>query len=180
MNPVDAAVLNFIESIQHPLITEIMYLITNLVSYSVLFLFFLLIMYKGRKKVGSQMFMGLLVESIVVISLKWIIGRPRPVSGSVKEFGNSFPSGHTSRSTFLALIFSDKWGKRIFWYSFTGLIMFSRLYLQVHYFTDLVGGIIVGSCVYWAVKRYDLGEKGYNTFQKKKEEFNRKIQQVFK
>ena len=72
----------------------------------------------------------------------------------------SFPSGHTAASftAVAALYFS---GEKKLWkpaLMLACLIAFSRLYLYVHYPTDILGGILVGSAAgyigYIAVSRW--------------------------
>lgn len=176
---IDASVMSLMESIQNPLLTDLMLMITHLVSYSVLFLVFILILFRKKNKTASNMLLGLLIEGTAVILLKGMIRRPRP-SGLMEEFSYSLPSGHSSRSVFLALLFSNKWGKRIIWYSLAGLVMFSRLYLQVHYFTDILVGTFTGAAVYWLIRRYSIGEKLLKATKKRVKWIRKKIRQVFK
>ena len=87
------------------------------------------------------------------VILKPLIGRPRPVdvlplfdTGLVpRPNGQSFPSGHTTSSFAAATaIFgvNKKWG--LLAYAVAALIAFSRMYLFVHYPTDILGGIVLG------------------------------------
>lgn len=84
--------------------------------------------------------------------LKNIIGRQRPI-GSEFNFNfivdipksYSFPSGHTTSSfaVFGAFLFSKARYK--YWVLLlASLIAFSRMYLHVHYPSDILGGIILG------------------------------------
>ena len=85
--------------------------------------------------------------------LKNVIGRSRPcwIDDGVKLLINtpkdySFPSGHTF-SSFAAAISIIYFHKRegIIAIILAVLIAFSRLYLFVHYPSDILGGIILGS-----------------------------------
>lgn len=159
MNPLDSYVLGIMHSIQNPLLTDLMLIITNLVSYAVISLVILLLIFKKEKKLTSNMLIGLLIEGLLTLTIKSLIGRPRPLRKLQRIGGYSFTSGHSGRSTLLGLLFSNRFGKRIIWYSLTALVIFSRLYLRVHYVTDVIGGMIVGGVVYFIVKKYDLGIK---------------------
>jgi undecaprenyl-diphosphatase len=90
--------------------------------------------------------------------LKNIIERSRPIG---EEFGfnfiinlpksYSFPSGHTTSSfaAFGAFLFGKERYK--YWtLSLAALIAFSRIYLHVHYPSDVLGGIILGLFCGWA------------------------------
>ena len=97
---------------------------------------------------------------LLIRSAKHFFGRIRPDSANwlVPESGLSFPSGHTTASTALlgALFYilgrevvSTK-EKTIFWsigFLIVILISLSRIYLGVHYSTDVLGGILLGSSI---------------------------------
>ena len=100
-----------------------------------------------------------LSASLFTYCLKLLIARNRPVIENrlVVESGFSFPSGHTSIafSAFLILAILVHYNPKIQYFPkaillfscilFPFLVAFSRLYLGVHYFTDVVAGAIVGS-----------------------------------
>lgn len=84
--------------------------------------------------------------------LKNLIQRPRPftllpgVSLLIPPPGSSsFPSGHTGSSFACAaaiFLLNRKWGVPAL--ALAALIAFSRLYLSVHYPTDLLAGALLG------------------------------------
>ena len=89
---------------------------------------------------------------------KFLINRPRPAGGLILETGLSFPSQHA----LMALIFfslvlfglvkkiSQTWLKFVFIAANIFLIVvisFSRLYLRVHWFSDIVAGLALG--LFW-------------------------------
>ncbi len=85
--------------------------------------------------------------------LKYSIDRPRPFETYpfiTKKSGGgnpSFPSGHTSAAfttaTSLSLAY-PKWYVIVPSYAWAGTVAYSRMYLGVHYPSDVLGGIIVG------------------------------------
>ena len=91
--------------------------------------------------------------------LKHLLNRARPfVVHPISQMlialptTSSFPSGHAS-SSFAAATALLRNHKRagIASYALAGLISLSRLYLYLHYPTDVLGGILLGSCVGWFV-----------------------------
>ena len=103
--------------------------------------------------------------------LKELVARPRPTRvpelEGVLHLVNDYKSGrfgfvssHAANTMAVALLFSLIWRKRI---ATVGLLLwvamncYSRMYLGVHYPTDILGGLIVGSLVavgaYWLLRR---------------------------
>jgi len=102
------------------------------------------------------------VFSVVVFSggiipqiLKYIVARPRPEYGLYTRGGYSFPSGHATGATvfygmliILALMCLKKSRQRGIFVSIAAtliiLIGWSRIYLGVHYTSDVIAGIFLG------------------------------------
>jgi membrane protein DedA with SNARE-associated domain/membrane-associated phospholipid phosphatase len=107
--------------------------------------------------------LAVLVVSVAALllsvpALKEGFDRPRPVGGLVEANGDAYPSGHAAYSTiyvWLAVVTALLWRSRI---RGTGLIIagvavaaavgLSRIYLHVHYFSDVAGGWALGVCVF--------------------------------
>ena len=105
------------------------------------------------RKYGITMFIALILDALICnIILKPLVARTRPfaVNTSInllisapKDY--SFPSGHTAAS--FSAAFSLFFGKNELWKPaviLAALIAFSRLYLYVHYPTDVFTGIVIG------------------------------------
>lgn len=117
----------------------------------------LLVIPKTRK-IGFAVACGLVVDLLVCnIWLKPMIGRVRPftVNTTIEllvkaPLDASFPSGHTAVSfaavTALATAHSKLWRPAL---ALAVLIAFSRLYLYVHWPSDVLGGVIVGVFAGW-------------------------------
>lgn len=113
----------------------------------------LLFVYRKDRRVGWTCVLGLVVSFLLCnLILKNVIGRARPcqiwtdiplLAEIPKD--SSFPSGHTNASfTVAAAIFSrnKKWG--IVGLVVAALIAISRMYLFMHFPTDVLGGICTG------------------------------------
>lgn len=152
----DKIIYEFIISYKNNSITNIFKIITDLgdtiAIISILILSFLLFKNKIYPKI-----MALNICCIVVINqiLKHIIRRPRPeILRLVEESGFSFPSGHSMASFgfygfIIYMIYISKLNKnlKIILISIFSLLILligiSRIYLGVHYASDVVGGFIM-------------------------------------
>jgi membrane-associated phospholipid phosphatase len=105
-------------------------------------------------------------SSLVNAGLKQVVGRQRPdrselrISNSgvpVREpKTSSFPSGHTLAAFCAAAVLSrpgDRAGTA-FLYSAAGLIGVSRIHLRAHHASDVIGGVVIGTALGLAVRRF--------------------------
>lgn len=156
---IDDAILNFIQNhINNPILDKIMPFISFTGNYGAVWivLSILLIASKKHRNTGIAM-IGSLVLCVLVgnLTLKPIIARVRPFDVRTQiellipgptDF--SFPSGHTMSSFAAAtvLLLADKrWG--IYSLILAVFIAFSRLYLFVHYPSDILGGMLIGIAI---------------------------------
>lgn len=124
---------------------------------------------------------GAISQYVVNSIVKSMVGRPRPdvMYRWMSESSSSYPSGHSCSVTFtygflIYLIWNTRLNKNvkigltILSGAMIPIIMMTRLILGVHYFSDVIGGLIVGSgCVLVAVfihRWFYL--KGYNGFKR--------------
>lgn len=141
-------------------LTVIMRVITNLSSAYVLIAITIgTLIFVKNKKVGLCVASNLVITTLLNQLLKYIIQRPRPEGYRlIAESGYSFPSGHSMVSmAFYGLIIYLIWkmvkNKKIKYIScgVLGLLIpmigFSRIYLGVHYASDVIGGFAI-SIVY--------------------------------
>ena len=111
-----------------------------------------MLFFKKTRKAGFAVIISLIIGYLVGnMTLKPLIARVRPFELSAIELiinpptDFSFPSGHTLasfESAFAINFYNKKFGKYAF--ILASVIAFSRLYLYVHYPTDIVFGIILG------------------------------------
>ena len=108
-----------------------------------------------NKKIGLSIFSNLVIITILNQLLKRILQRPRPTEYRIiEETGYSFPSGHSMVSMafygyLIYLIYKYVNNKYAKWISIALLsvlicsIGISRIYLGVHYTSDVLGGFLI-------------------------------------
>lgn len=108
-----------------------------------------------NKKIRLSIFSNLVIITILNQLLKRILQRPRPTEYRIiEETGYSFPSGHSMISMafygyLIYLIYKYVKNKYIKWISIVLLsilicaIGISRIYLGVHYTSDVLGGFLI-------------------------------------
>lgn len=161
------------ESVRNPILDNIMIFITSLGNGGMIWIAatILLLIPKKTRKAGVMSAVALLGSLIINNNIvKNIVQRPRPfvtfadlqiIIPTPSEF--SFPSGHTSSSFAAAAVFYRHLPKKLGIPSviLAGLIGFSRLYVGVHYPTDVIAGVLMGILLSY------LAEYLVNLFAKK-------------
>lgn len=124
----------------------------------------ILCFFKKTRKVGMAVVFAVVIGTLITnLVMKPLFARPRPYvyfadnplfmswyefAGAHVESDKSFPSGHTTAAFELgfAICLALK-NKKISWIFpvFSVLVGLSRIYLMVHYTTDVLGGVIVGT-----------------------------------
>lgn len=177
----DKLVIEFISNIQNPILDFIMKCFHYL-GYKglvwILIAVFLLLKKKWR-------FYG--VSMIVAVLLSYILGekvikeifqRPRPFVELEnlrviieKPDTYSFPSGSSAMAfagaAILIKFFKEKKMYKICIFGSAFIIAMTRVYFQVHYLTDVIGGILLGFFIGWGtMKVFKVGELMKKSFKK--------------
>ena len=137
-------------------LTFIMLFITNFCNPIILILLTLVILLICKdKKMGLIIMINLLVSILLNIIFKGIIQRDRPLEDFlIIESGYSFPSGHSMVSMayygliiyFIYKKIKDKRVRNVLMILIGLLILaigFSRIYLGVHFASDVIGGFLI-------------------------------------
>jgi len=149
----DSFVYDFISKYITDNLTSVVKHLTYLGSGIVVIVITLLVLiFFKNKKYSLYMSLNLVSITILQLTLKNIFSRERPTDiNLIEETGYSFPSGHslTSMAFYGFIIYLihisnlSKKSKIIFTILFSSFIFvtgISRIYLGVHYFTDVCGG----------------------------------------
>ena len=193
----DLSVFQWIQGIQNGFLDALMVGITTLGNAGAVFIVlgFVLLFTKKHRKAGLAVLVALIVMLLCSdLFLKEFFARVRPfnlVESNPEKYAAwaaeyvfpelvykpssfSFPSGHTA-SAFAAatalLWHSRKWG--IPTMIFAAVMGFSRIYVQVHYCTDVIGGVVSGIiCAVIAVVivkfLFPFVDKGFNKLSEKR------------
>ena len=149
---IDSTIYGLISKYISNNLTNNVKLLTNLGSALIVIsvVIIVLIFYKN-KRYGLFMSINLITITIFQLILKSIFTRSRPIDiNLIEETGYSFPSGHSLTvmafyGFIIYLIYISKLNKKskILYISLFSLIIFvvgfSRVYLGVHFFTDVIG-----------------------------------------
>lgn len=141
--------------LKHPVFNVFFYYYTHLAGPTVLGIFSLVALVLGDRWLGvasREMVLSLVLSTIVATILKKIFTRNRPywILENLNTYGidltdYSFPSGHTTAAFTIATALSlnfPSW--TVLFVIMALLIAISRVYLAVHYPTDVVAGMIIG------------------------------------
>lgn len=158
---IELKILDWFQTLHTPVLDKFMTSVTKFgnagIFWIILTVLFLLI--PKMRKTGVVMAAALIIDLLLCnVLLKNLVARTRPYDVNTgiqllvaKLRDYSFPSGHTAASfaSVTALYLS---GERRIWIIalvISCLIAVSRLYLYVHYPTDVLGGIIFGCLSGW-------------------------------
>lgn len=151
---IDDISYNIISNIINDKLTLIVKMITNLGSATCLILLCIFILL-NNKRIGIYVTTNLILISIINVILKNLIQRPRPtIYPLILETGYSFPSGHSMASMafygyLIYLIYKHisntnlKYTLMFMLGILIILIGISRVYLGVHYISDVIAGFLI-------------------------------------
>jgi len=149
---VDNAVLKIMPLIKNPVLDYLSSLFTNLsqVLIITMVLISLFLFNKKKRKWILPLGLSLVFSYIITYILKFIIARPRPLNTIkliplINLVDYSFPSSHAAVA-FAALPFLNKTYPKLklLWILSACFVAFSRIYIGVHYLSDIITGALIG------------------------------------
>lgn len=177
---IDVAVFRFCnQSISCLPLDHFFGMITNVNNWMIAYIIIAgILLIKGGKKERVALLLTLIMIAMTdqfgYKVLKEFFHRPRPfqaLQGVLLPSGEagtySFPSNHALNNFAIATLFSILYpGYRYALFITASLIAFSRVYLGVHYPSDIIGGALIGSSFgYLFSVLYTLIEKKFRTRQ---------------
>ena len=153
----ELGLLDALQNLRNPGLDKFMVTISTLGNGSIIWISMIIIFLSTKEynSMGKIMVIAFIANVLIVnLVLKNIVGRVRPyeyVRGLdllVPALSDgSFPSGHSSyAASFATIVLLLVKGKtlKIFTTTLALLIAISRLYLHVHFPTDVIAGLIIG------------------------------------
>lgn len=115
--------------------------------------FIVMIMLFSKKRRIYPFLAAMISCGVLSIMLKMLILRPRPfeyfgIQSGISTMLSSFPSGHAMLIFALVPFLSVQYPRLnpVFW-TLAALVAFSRVYLGVHYISDVIAGAFLGYCL---------------------------------
>lgn len=147
------------DNLRNGILTKIMVFLSRIADYGILWILigFVLLCMKNTRRTGAAVALSMLTNLLVLnLVLKNLVDRIRPyevIDGLTRlvpaEKSFSFPSGHAGHAFAAAVVMYAMLPKKygIPALVLAGLVAFSRLYVGVHYPTDVLAGALVGTLI---------------------------------
>ena len=178
---IDRSIVLAINSLHTPLLDEIMWLISGKIIWIPMYLFLIFLAYQHFGKKNTIYFVILIIATIALSDLvsskliKESVERYRPSHNLILEsqlhfykqkngefyqggeygFVSSHAANFFAIALLVGLIFKEKAPKLIYTlFGIAVLVGFSRIYLGVHYLSDIIGGAIVGTTISYLIWKF--------------------------
>lgn len=150
----DKTIYDFLIFFKTNWLTNFFKVVTNLANAYVLITIIGIILIIKRKEYSFYLALNLVVVTYLNQIVKHLLKRPRPLGiALINQGGYSFPSGHAMAGiAFYGLLIFFIWQSQFKYKKFACLLLatviliigLSRIYLGVHYASDVIGGLALG------------------------------------
>lgn len=109
-----------------------------------------LFVWRRRRADAATLATAMIVVVAVGATMAAVIGRTRPADSLAERMATSFPSGHTAVATTVVVILAIALRRWYVWLLGAGWVltmMWSRTYLNAHWLSDVVAGMLEGVAV---------------------------------
>ena len=161
--PFEFSIVQLIQNLRTPLFDHIVLFITSLANYVWYILIMGLLINKPTRKIGVVLVVAMILQYLINAGiLKHLFARVRPCNVDTnvellvnRPKGFSFPSGHSAAAFCVVGVLYGAKIRELFWpvLVLAILIGFSRLYLYVHFPTDVFVGALCGFAIGYGVLR---------------------------
>ena len=148
----DKQLISLLAQLRTAVIDNLFVWSSRIFSKTLIFTIALVLMIVKARKLLIRFVAASCVSLVIVYVLKFLVTRARPylelnLPKLIESTSQSFPSGHTAIA-FATLPFVFSTYKNSFigwlWCAIVIIIAFSRLYLGVHYLSDVIAGAVIG------------------------------------
>jgi undecaprenyl-diphosphatase len=156
----DHAIIHLVNNAwRNPLFDQVMPVITTFGDWNVLIAIAIALLFIRNRDVrtlGILLLGALWLADAVGPALKFMFARPRPfviypdIKALVHASGYSLPSGHAVNAFTAASLLCVFLKRHYVLYFFAFLVAFSRVYLGVHFPSDVLAGALVGIAIGWS------------------------------
>ena len=153
---------HFVNSIASPALTKFMLLIAD--SFWVVIPIIALYLYLKKDKNIYAYILGVVVIYVIADIIKLITMEPRPCNVSSLSWINhpaceatfSFPSEHAAVLSGIPIFLSKYKILSILYIIWVVLVLFGRVYLGLHYLSDVIAGVILSILIWYAIYTYRM------------------------
>lgn len=155
IHPKELVYIQQLQKLSNPLLDNIMLALNYCDSLPFYALVLIIVWFGYQKKLGVRLFFVILISSFINQDLKVLLAQPRPSHmmaslGMVNADSFGFPSGGAQNMIVIFGFLSYMLKKRWFWIAsaiFVCVIGFSRIFLGLHFISDIIGGFIIGTLI---------------------------------
>lgn len=170
---IDSYAYDIIIKLRSPFCDNLFKIVSFLFStYAIIIYCIIFLMILKNRKYSYYIIYMMLSEALINNVIKIIFRRPRPSNlALVIENTYSFPSGHTMAACIITYLIGNYISKKYSTkkYLITSLeiiiillVGISRVYLGVHYFTDIIGAILISIAIILLANDLEIFEKYIN------------------